>query len=203
MATLLDRLASWKPFTAVVLGDFMLDQLQFGDADRLSGDAPVPVLRVRRTEDRPGGAANVALDLAAMQGRVGAVGVVGDDAEGRRLRGLLEEAGVDAGGLVVDPSRPTTVKRNLIGLAQHRHPQKMFRVDFESREPLSPELSRRVLASLRERLVRADALVIEDYDKGVCHGEIPREAITLAPRQQDDSYVRPPKDSQRWVPQLY
>ena len=108
-------------------------------AERLSADAPVPVLHVRRTEDRPGGAANVAMDLVALGASVVAIGVTGQDAEGRLLKGALERERVDASGLVEDASRPTTVKRNLIGLAQTRHPQKMFRVDYETRDPLSAE----------------------------------------------------------------
>ena len=86
MEDLLNRLASWGPFTALVVGDFMLDQLLYGDAERLSADAPVPVLDVRRHENRAGGAANVCLDLVAMGGTVHAIGVTGDDQEGNTLR---------------------------------------------------------------------------------------------------------------------
>src|SRR3954468_8170211 len=102
----------------------MLDQLWYGDAERLSADAPVPVLHVKRTEDRPGGAANVCLDLVAMRAEVHAFGVIGEDANGGTLRGALEREGVRAGALTIDGSRPTTVKCSLIGLAQTRHPQK-------------------------------------------------------------------------------
>ena len=86
MSKLLDQLADWKPFTAIVIGDFMLDQLVFGNADRLSPEAPVPILAVQRTEDRPGGAANVCLDLFAMRATVHTVGVTGDDREADLLR---------------------------------------------------------------------------------------------------------------------
>jgi D-beta-D-heptose 7-phosphate kinase/D-beta-D-heptose 1-phosphate adenosyltransferase len=86
MTALLDHLAAWRPFTAVVVGDFMLDQLVYGHADRLSPEAPVPILHEQRAEDRAGGAANVCLDLAAMRGTVHAVGVTGDDAEAVLLR---------------------------------------------------------------------------------------------------------------------
>ena len=89
MSKLLEQLATWRPFTAVVIGDFMLDQLVFGNADRLSPEAPVPVLDVQRTEDRAGGAANVCLDLVAMKATVHAVGVTGDDREADLLRSAL------------------------------------------------------------------------------------------------------------------
>ena len=177
MDGLFDRLANWRPFNCLVVGDFMLDQIVRGDAERLTADAPVPILHVREVEEMPGGAANVCLDLAAMHGSVRALGVIGDDAEGRALRELLEQAGVDAGGLVADRGRPTTVKRNLVGLAQHRHPQKMFRVDHESREPIDDAARQRVLGLLEESLEWADVVAIEDYGKGVCSERLCREVI--------------------------
>src|SRR4051812_28129951 len=113
MSTLLEHLAAWKPFTAIVVGDFMLDQLVYGNADRLSPEAPVPVLHVQRNEDRAGGAANVCLDLVAMRATVHALGVTGDDRDADLLRSALVAARVNADSLVTDPSRPTTVKRSL------------------------------------------------------------------------------------------
>ena len=168
MPTLLDRLAAWKPFTAVVVGDLMLDQLVYGHAERLCNDAPVPVLHVQRTEERPGGSANVALDLLALRGRVRTVGVRGDDFYGVRLGELLERSGVDATGLVADASRPTTVKKNLIGLAQHRHAQKMFRLDYESSDPIGEAVVVKLVAAFERALVGADVVCLEDYGKGVC-----------------------------------
>lgn len=180
MHELLNTLAEWKAFRAVVLGDFMLDQLVYGDAERLSADAPVPVLHVRRSEDRPGGAANVALDLVALGASVAAIGVTGADADAENLRAALERGQIDTAGLVADPSRPTTVKRSLIGLAQTRHPQKMFRVDYESREPLSPAIADALLEKFSAALKTADVVCIEDYNKGVCTPDVCRRAITAA-----------------------
>lgn len=170
--TILSKLARWRPFNAIVVGDFMLDQLVYGDAERLTADAPVPVLAVRRTEQIPGGAANVCMDLAALHANVLALGVTGDDAESSLLREQLQIAGVDPKGLIADRSRPTTVKRNLIGLAQHRHPQKMFRVDYESREPVSPDIVQKMLAAFDAALPWADVVAIEDYAKGACTEEV-------------------------------
>ncbi|MCC6321960.1 MAG: bifunctional heptose 7-phosphate kinase/heptose 1-phosphate adenyltransferase [Phycisphaerales bacterium] len=182
MSPLLQHLTNWKPFTAIVVGDFMLDQLVYGNADRLSPEAPVPVLHAQRTEDRPGGAANVCLDLIAMRGRVFAVGVTGDDREADLLRSALAAASVDAEGLVTDPARPTTVKRSLIGLAQHRHPQKMFRVDHESREPLPRAAVSQAVAHVERLLPSADVVCIEDYNKGVCSPELCAAVIAAAKR---------------------
>ncbi|MBX3407457.1 MAG: bifunctional heptose 7-phosphate kinase/heptose 1-phosphate adenyltransferase [Phycisphaeraceae bacterium] len=182
MSRLLEQLGAWKPFTALVVGDFMLDQLVYGNADRLSPEAPVPVLHVQRTEDRPGGAANVCLDLVAMRARVHAYGVVGDDREADLLRSGLAAAGVQADGLVGDGTRPTTVKRSLIGLAQHRHPQKMFRVDYESRVPLARAAIEQILARFEADLRDADVVCIEDYNKGVCTPELCARVIEVSRR---------------------
>ncbi len=181
MDPLLQKLGAWKPFTALVVGDFMLDQLHYGDAERLTADAPVPVLHVKRCEDRPGGAANVCLDLIAMRGRVKAFGVTGDDAEAGLLRRALEREGVDAAGVLADADRPTTIKRSLIGLAQGRHPQKMFRVDFESDAPLAPGITARLLGAFDAALAAgADVVCIEDYGKGVCTPELCGAVISKA-----------------------
>ncbi len=177
---LLDTLASWRPFRVLVVGDFMLDQLVAGDAERLTADAPVPILHVRTTEEMAGGAANVCLDIRALHGEVRALGVIGDDHDGHLLKDLLEREGVDASGIVADPGRPTTVKRNLVGLAQHRHPQKMFRVDFESRDPISRSAIDELTTRAREAMSWADVVAIEDYGKGVCSDAVCRAVIEAA-----------------------
>ena len=195
MDTLIRHLENWKPFTALVVGDFMLDELQYGDADRLAPDAPVPVLHVRRTEDQPGGASNLAMDLAALRGHVLVFGATGADRAGERLRELLEAGGVNASGLVADADRPTTVKRSLIGLAQHRHPQKMFRVDFESREPLPGSVVRAMLDRFERALPGADVVCIEDYGKGVCAGPVCRAIIEKARAAGKPVFVDPARVS--------
>lgn len=191
MDPLLEHLSRWKPFSAVVVGDFMLDQQLYGDAERLAADAPVPVLHIRRRTDNPGGAANVCLDLAAFKGRVTAIGVTGDDATGALLRESLESRGIGTSGLVAEAGRPTTVKQNLIGLAQSRHPQKMFRVDFESREPVSAGTTARLLEAFRGVLPQADIVCVEDYNKGVCTEELCQGVIRAARAAGKPVFVDP------------
>ncbi|MHC4210385.1 MAG: D-glycero-beta-D-manno-heptose 1-phosphate adenylyltransferase [Planctomycetota bacterium] len=179
MPTLIEKLASWEPFTALVVGDFMLDQSVYGAAERLSPDAPVPVLQASRFEDSPGGAANVGLCLRELKAEVLCFGVVGPDREAEALRQALRRAGCDAEGLLEDPARPTTIKRSMIGLAQHRHPQKMFRLDLEVRDHLGEDLVQRLLERVSAALEGADVVCLEDYDKGVCSPELCRRLIEL------------------------
>ena len=163
----------------MVIGDFMLDQHVYGAAERLSPDAPVPVLHATKFDDHPGGASNVCLCLRGLKGNVMCFGVIGDDREGAALAQKLREEGCDVQGVLVDASRPTTIKRSLIGLAQHRHPQKMFRMDMESREPLSPELRDRLLAMIEARLRDVDVVCLEDYNKGVCSAELCQRLVKV------------------------
>lgn len=179
MPSLLEQLARYDTFTAMVIGDYMLDESIYGAAERLSPDAPVPVLHATRQEDRPGGAANVSLCIGALKGSVFCVGVTGDDPEGQRLREHLMEAGCNTSGFVIDPTRPTTVKRSLIGLAQHRHPQKMFRMDLESRQPLSSGVRSELLEVIDNHLREVDVVCLEDYNKGVCSDELCRQVIAM------------------------
>lgn len=191
MEALLTTLADWKPFNAIVVGDFMLDQQLYGNANRLSPDAPVPVLHVTKQENQPGGAANLCLDLHAMHGNVTAIGVVGDDQEASILTNALTEQGVRSSSIVQDPSRPTTVKRNLIGLAQGRHAQKMFRVDFESSSPIAKTIEDLLLKQLDACLADADFVCIEDYNKGVCTPALCQAIIKRAKAAGKPVYVDP------------
>lgn len=178
--SLLDALANWREFRALVVGDFMLDELVYGDAERLAPDAPVPVLAVKRTERRAGGAANVCLDLVAMRAKVDAFGLVGRDGEGAAIREALQGEGVSVGGIVDASDRPTTLKQSVIGLAQHRHPQKMFRVDRESCGPIAAADAQAMLERFRRALPGADVVLLEDYNKGVCSPEVCRAVIDAA-----------------------
>src|SRR5437588_1029504 len=125
----------------LVVGDLMLDRYVWGDAERISQEAPVVLLHADRREERLGGASSVATLLRALGARVALAGVVGPDADGGRIRRMLLDLDIDAEAVLVDPDRPTTVKERYIGRAQQRHPQQMIRVDYEVRAPLpaSPE----------------------------------------------------------------
>lgn len=152
----------------LVVGDVMLDRYVWGDAARLSQEAPVILLQADRREERLGGASSVAMMLAALGARVGLAGVVGGDADGLRLRRLVQDLRIDDAALLADTTRPTTVKERYIGRAQHRHPQQMIRVDYEVREPLGGGIADELGRALADRARQADIVLISDYDKGVC-----------------------------------
>lgn len=191
--TLLDMLDRWRPFKALVIGDFMLDEHLYGEAERLSADAPVPILHVRKRDSRPGGAANVCLDLIALKASVEAIGIVGCDEFGKTLTSLLTQEGVGTSGLVKDSSRPTTVKQNLVGLAQGRHPQKMFRLDHESREPIAESVEMELMTQVKAKLETCDVVCIEDYAKGVCSERFCQSVIAAAKRAGKPVFVDPAK----------
>lgn len=180
MDQLVALLDGWKSRKIVVVGDFMLDRYIRGNADRLSPDAPVPVLAVRKETHEAGGAANVCRDLAALRCKVAAVGVVGRDEAAEQLKDALRKDGVNTAGLVAATGRPTTVKENIVGLAQHRHPQKMFRIDREDNSPIDAKLADRLLAAVKTQLPGAAALCIEDYNKGVLTPAFCRKLIKAA-----------------------
>ncbi|MEE2907796.1 MAG: PfkB family carbohydrate kinase [Planctomycetota bacterium] len=191
MTTLLDKVAGFSSFKALLVGDFMLDEIVHGDAGRLSPDAPVPVLKAEREEHSPGGAAHVARCLVALGGDVTCCGVVGDDDAAAQLRDSMTSHGIKTDGLLTDPSRPTTVKRSLVGLAQHRHPQKMFRLDVESKEPLEATLEQSLISLIEAQMEAIDVVCIEDYDKGVCTPRVCQAVIEAAARIGADVLVDP------------
>jgi D-beta-D-heptose 7-phosphate kinase / D-beta-D-heptose 1-phosphate adenosyltransferase len=160
-----------------VLGDLILDRYVWGDAERISQEAPVILLREDRQEVRLGGAANVANMLRGLDSPVTIAGVVGADADGMQVRQALEDAGVVCTAVIADDSRPTTVKERFIGRAQHRHPHQMLRVDRESQAPLNASAASEFLRRLLPLISEHQAVLISDYAKGVCTPEVLSQVI--------------------------
>jgi len=161
----------------VVLGDVMLDEFLWGEVTRISPEAPVPVVDIRRESTHLGGAANVLANLVALGASACVVGVVGDDFAGERIRGSVsEKSGLQAdGALVVDNSRPTTIKTRII--AQH---QMVVRADREHRTVVSGQTEDLIISAMKAALENAHALVVSDYDKGVVTPRILAEVLPLA-----------------------
>ena len=167
----------------LVVGDVMLDRYVWGDAERISQEAPVILLRADKKEERLGGASSVATMLSALQAEVSLVGVVGGDSDGLRVRQILDGLHVDHAGLRNDNGRPTTVKERYIGRAQHKHPQQMLRVDYETREPVMGEAEAGLGSTIEAEVKRADIVLVSDYDKGVCTPAVMAATLAAAKRK--------------------
>jgi D-beta-D-heptose 7-phosphate kinase/D-beta-D-heptose 1-phosphate adenosyltransferase len=149
--------------TVVVLGDVMLDEFVWGEVTRISPEAPVPVVDVRRESVHLGGAANVLANLLSLGAKGAVIGAVGNDSAGERLRSSLRKLSPQAEDyLVVDETRPSTTKTRIIA-----HNQLVVRADRELRTPVQGKIETQILSQLKEALAHAHAFVVSDYDKGV------------------------------------
>ena len=161
----------------VVLGDVMLDEFVWGDVTRISPEAPVPVVDVRRESVHLGGAANVLANAVALGAQACVVGIVGNDSAGKLLRERLQEASALQAKdyLVVDESRPSTTKTRIIA-----HNQLVVRADREQRTPVNGQTEKRLLELLKKVVTEVDAFVVSDYDKGVVTPNILAEILPIA-----------------------
>jgi D-beta-D-heptose 7-phosphate kinase/D-beta-D-heptose 1-phosphate adenosyltransferase len=173
--------------TVLIVGDLMLDHFVIGRVDRISPEAPVPVVQFDRDEFRLGGAANVAANVAALGGHVEIAGLVGADDSGRQLLEALSAAGIATQSIVTDASRPTTRKLRLVTTRN----QQVARIDYECDADATGGLEARLVRSLREAVERADVVLISDYQKGVVTGAVARAAIDEARRRKRPALVDP------------
>lgn len=202
----------------LVVGDLILDRYTWGNAERVSQEAPVILLRADRREERLGGAANVCQMLRGLEAQVTCAGVIGDDVAGKLLGEMLNAAGTDTAGVVVDPERPTTEKERFIGRAANRHAHQILRVDTEERAAVSNHIQEELIDRIERlcakptesprgdwRAVLAtqsviaehaagtalpephferpfDAILVSDYDKGVCTEAVMEAVIAMGRR---------------------
>lgn len=159
---LAEILSRFEKLTILVLGDCMLDRYIWGAVDRISPEAPVPVVRLTSESVRLGGAANVAANLVALGARVRLLGVAGADAPARLLRDALRDRGIDDAAVVEDASRPTTVKERVIAQSQQ-----VVRIDRESAADIEPALADRLVRLAEAILPGVDGVILSDYAKGV------------------------------------
>jgi D-beta-D-heptose 7-phosphate kinase/D-beta-D-heptose 1-phosphate adenosyltransferase len=183
-----ELVARMRERRVVVFGDVMLDEFVWGDVTRISPEAPVPVVDVRRESIRLGGAANVVANLVALGARASLVGVTGSDAAGERLRARLDE---DCGArsdarLVADASRPTTTKTRIIA-----HNQLVVRADRERRAAVATEIEDQLIENLSASLEGASALVVSDYDKGAVTPRVLAEVLRVARSRAIPALVDP------------
>lgn len=168
--------------TVALVGDLVADEYVYGETDRVSREAPVPVVRFESSEIKPGGAANAAANLAALGVRVRTVGVVGADAAGRGLVDALSRAGAEVDGTLVIRGRQTETKTRILAGGRSTTRQQMLRVDRSDPAPLSAAARRRLLAALDEACRGADALLVSDYGGGLFDMELIEKVRDIAQR---------------------
>jgi len=184
--TSLSLLDGFRAGRVLVLGDVMLDRFVYGTVQRISPEAPIPVVAVDRSADMPGGAANVARNIAALGARATLIGVCGDDAPATALRAQLASSPTIEVRLIVDASRPTSLKTRYVADGQQ-----VMRADRESREPLGTAAEAAVLSAYADALGEADLVILSDYAKGVLSPSLIRAAIDLAGRSAKRVIVDP------------
>jgi rfaE bifunctional protein kinase chain/domain len=167
----------------LVLGDLIADQFVSGEICRISREAPVMILRHERTETVPGGAANCAMNLAALGARASIVGVAGDDPAGRELLERLTGAGVDCSGVVVTPGLRTTTKMRILAGHVHSTRQQVVRLDYDSETLRDEGLLAQVASNVRAAFEGAEAAVVSDYNYGAACG------ATVEPLRRDGATV--------------
>jgi rfaE bifunctional protein kinase chain/domain/rfaE bifunctional protein nucleotidyltransferase chain/domain len=168
-------LASFRGRRVLVLGDLMLDRYWFGTVERISPEAPVPIIKKSGSALAPGGSANVAANIASLGGVPILVGRIGRDEAGRELRQVLEERGIGLDHLVVEPDWPTTIKTRIIAQNQH-----VVRVDEEENAPAGPSILARLAETIGALLPSVDLLLISDYAKGLVPPELAVKVIRMA-----------------------
>lgn len=167
-----------NPFSEIkvlIVGDVMIDSYIVGGIDRISPEAPVPVVNVSKREERLGGAANVALNIKALNAKPVLCSVIGNDTMGLRLKELIHKEGITDEGLVVSKFRPTTVKHRVMAGNHH-----VIRIDEETDQSIDGSIAKELKSKLEELIPNTDVIIVEDYDKGVLNEDIIKTIKTLA-----------------------
>lgn len=171
---ILKAVRNFSELKVIVIGDIILDEYLFGDVERISPEAPVPVVALKDRKLHLGGAANVAVNLRTLGAQVELFGVIGDDEDGKELLALLHAHGIDGYGVVIDNERPTTKKTRVVSVGQQ-----MIRLDKENTSHISEPLESTLLMRLKETLDDTNAVIIQDYNKGVLTPRVIDEILKL------------------------
>ena len=183
-------ISDFKNANVLVIGDLILDEFIWGDVSRISPEAPVPVVWVKRESFMPGGASNVANNLKSLGAHTYIAGVIGDDEHGAILKGELEQKGIEVNGVLVDASRPTTLKTRVV--AQH---QQVVRIDKENVDALNEGLISGIIRYTKKIIDDIDAIIIEDYGKGVITPKLLKEIVPLARSRKKIISVDPKEEN--------
>lgn len=168
-------ISSFSRAKVLVLGDIMLDRYLWGNVERISPEAPVPVVNISKETSNLGGAANVAANVHVLDAEAQLYGIIGDDRMAQILKENLAENGLKTSGLIIDPSRPTTVKTRVVA-----HSQQVVRLDREIAEEISSELVDQLISKIARQIKNIDGIIISDYGKGVITYELLSAIIPMA-----------------------
>ncbi len=186
--TLPEIFQSFNNLRVLIIGDVMLDSYIWGAVERISPEAPVPIVNVKKRDVRLGGAANVALNIQALGATPVLVALCGADDAGKKLQSILVEHNMPVEGLVTSTSRPTTVKTRVIASSQH-----VVRVDEESDKPPVQEEEDALLKRIESLLSGCQVIIFEDYDKGVINASLIEKTVALARKHNIPTVVDPKK----------
>lgn len=179
---------SFEQLKVLIIGDIMIDSYLWGNVDRISPEAPVPIVQVKKREKRLGGAANVALNIKSMGATPIICSVVGDDNEGQELIDIIQEQQMDISGIVQSKNRLTTIKHRIISGDQH-----ILRVDTEHTTPLESSEETTLIQAINSLINTIDVIIFEDYDKGSITPSLIQEVKKIARKSNIPIVVDPKK----------
>ena len=186
---LLKLISQFKKVRALVVGDVILDHYIRGTADRLSPEAPVPVVKAESQEHFLGGASNVAHNITSLGAKASICGVSGKDSYAGLLESLLRKRKISSHMMISDATRPTTLKTRVV--AQR---QQAVRIDWESSQFLSPKISKKITSLIKKNIDRFDVVIIEDYGKGVVNPNLLKELVRICKRNKKIITVDPKEE---------
>ena len=181
----------------MIVGDVIVDAYVWGDVNRISPEAPVPVFEIEAEQTGCGGAANVAQNVASLGGDAILVGVIGKDREGEKLVQMLTEMDLATTGICIDAQRPTSTKTRVVAFAGRERDtgHHLLRIDRESKQEISIEMQAHLLNSVVSELPTSDAIIFADYDKGVINAQLIRDVIKHAQPYDIPIIVDPKRDN--------
>ena len=182
-------ISNFKKARILVIGDLILDEFIWGTVSRISPEAPVPVVWAKRESFMPGGACNVANNIVALGAKAYIAGTIGDDEHGAILKGEIESKGIDTSTILADPNRQTTLKMRVVA-----HHQQVVRIDKETVEPLKEEIVLKMAGRVKNLIKDVDAVIIEDYGKGVITPRLLKAVVPLAKRMNKVVAVDPKEE---------
>jgi len=184
--TLLNQIDKFPQAKVVVIGDIMIDHFIWGSVNRISPEAPVPVVRVTRESFHLGGAANVVHNIHTLGGKVYLAGIIGDDEMGKKIINGLRSLKINTQGVILVPGRPTTVKTRIIA-----HNQQVVRFDREETSSLNSEVQKQIISFCKKVFSEIQAVILSDYDKGLLSSELVEEIIFLGKKNKKIIIVDP------------